>query len=688
MLITELIDPPEDESMFHENETISIRRFPNRALTLLLLLILAGANAGRAQSFDASAAGGPVKLDAPWRLHFGDDPAYAQPGFDDSQWTLHRIDKDWASERNNGYGGQGGYAWYRMRVTVPKGNEPLALAIFPPATAEEVYIDGALVGAIGRMRPEPVWTAPRDVYAIAVPAALHGRSVEVALRAWETPLAARYLSAGAAAYPSGLGAAGDEERFVSLEQQNRWVAKIPDWVVDMLGVAVGLFSFGLFLLQRHAREYAYAAIFFCGFPADKFYDWVSQQTGASVVFFTHVYIFTGSALLCLWLLFTWKFVRARADRLLYACLAAAWIPSISAPLVVLGAIRIAGSFLSEAAMYLFLAIAVFIRLYTLARCGNRDAQLFLIPFSLWALSNCVWSIIWALGTSGIVWSSAWILHHGSRFDITWGNVLELLLNLAVGAVLVLRFTRSATQEQRLRTEMEAARRVQGQLVPADLPQLAAFACDAAYRAAAEVGGDFYQVFPRPDGSALILVGDVSGKGLRAAMVGTLIVGAAGALAQENLAPAVMLDRLNRHLHGRTDGGFATCLCALLGPDGTLSIANAGHLPPYRNGEECELDSGLPLGISDIVEYTETTLQLGPGDRLTFLSDGVVEAQTASGELFGFDRTRAISQLSAEQIAVEAQRFGQQDDITVLTLTRFAPDEESRTEVVTPLLAPA
>jgi len=87
-------------------------------------------------------------------------------------------------------------------------------------------------------------------------------------------------------------------------------------------------------------------------------------------------------------------------------------------------------------------------------------------------------------------------------------------------VLVLRFSRSEKQEQRLRTEMEAARRAQGQLVPADLPQFAAFACDAAYRAAGEVGGDFYQVFPRSDGSALILVGDVSGKGLRAAMLGT------------------------------------------------------------------------------------------------------------------------------------------------------------------------
>jgi hypothetical protein len=635
---------------------------------LFALLSLAVTLSSPAQQVDASAIVGSTPLNAPWRLHFGDDPAYAQPGFDDSHWTLHRIDKDWASEGHNGYGGHGCYAWYRMRVVLPKGNEPLALAIYPPGSAVEVYIDGALAGTIGRMRPEPVWTVSGSVYAVAVPSALHGHSVEVALRDWISPLVAPYLAAGAASHPPLLGAAGDVERMVSLEQQNRWVVKIPDWAVDMLGVAVGLFSLGLFLLQRHAREYAYAAVFLCGFAADNLYMWARQQTTASVPIFAHVYAFANSALLCLWLLFTWEFMRARADRLLYACLAAAWIESISTPLVILGVIRIAGSFWSYAAMYLFLAIAVFVRLYTLARRGNRDAQLFLIPFSLWALANCISEIIWALDTSGIVnLFRAGVLYHGSRFDITWGNVLGLLFNLAVGAVLVLRYARSAQQEQRLRTEMEAARRVQGQLVPADLPQLAAFACDAAYRAAGEVGGDFYQVFPRPDGSALILVGDVSGKGLRAAMLGTLIVGAAGTLAQENLSPAEMLNRLNRRLHGCTDGAFATCLCALLAPDGTLSIANAGHLAPYLNGTELPCESGLPLGILSAADYTETCVQLDPDDALTFMSDGVVEARSAAGELFGFDRTREISAYSAQQIADAAARFGQEDDITVLTV---------------------
>jgi sigma-B regulation protein RsbU (phosphoserine phosphatase) len=643
-----------------------------RFVVVALLTVVAAALPAPAQQVDASATGGPTPLDAPWRLHFGDDPAYAQPGFDDSHWILHRIDKDWASEGRKGYAG---YAWYRMRVVLPGSSEPLAIAIYPPANAIEVYIDGALAGTLGRMRPEPALTHLRTVYAIPVPAGLHRRSVEVALRAWEDKRTAPYLGAGAASHPALLGTARDLDRITALEQENRWLAKFPDWAVDMAGLCAGLFSFGLFLLQRQAREYAYAAAYLCGSAASDVLFWILHQAGADQPITANAFGVLDSVLVCFWLLFTWGFVRARADRLLYACLAAAWMLAFATPLVdVFRVIGIGGFYWIVAAVYLFLSIAVFIRLFTLARRGNRDGQLFLVPFFLSMVVESILGIVAALYASGVVnLLSERTLYRGPYFDVTWEQLFTILSYFAIGAVLVLRFARSARQEQRLHTEMESARRVQGQLVPAQLPQLTGFACDAAYRSASEVGGDFYQLFPRTDGSALILIGDVSGKGLRAAMLGTLIVGAPGALGQENLAPAEMLDRLNRYLYGRTDGGFATCLCAEIGADGRLVLANAGHLAPYRNGEELPLDSELPLGIAASANYTESTLQLAPADRLTFISDGVVEARNLSGELFGFDRAAAISNQSAEQIAHAAQRFGQEDDITVLTLT-FAPVE--------------
>ncbi|MBV8632653.1 MAG: SpoIIE family protein phosphatase [Silvibacterium sp.] len=642
------------------------RRFPVSALIILLLLILAGVNAGQAQSFDASNTGGPTPLDAPWRLQFGDDPAYAQPGFDDSHWTLHRIDKDWASAGHKGYAG---YAWYRMRVILPKGNEPLAIAIYPPAEAAvEVYIDGALAGTIGRMRPEPVWTMRRDVYAIAVPAALHGRPVELALRVWESPLQAVNPGAGAASHPPLAGTAADVERIVSLEQQNRWVAQIPDWVVDMLGVAVGLFSLGLFLLQRHAREYAYAAGFLLGLGVEPLYMWISIQTGADARIFWQVDMGMRSLSTYFWVLFTWSFVRARADRLLYACLAASWILSIGAALVNLGIIHNAGYYWMIAAADLFLSSAVFVRLYTLARRGNRDAKLFLVPFTLWIAMWCVMVSIEALYYSGIVdLTGAMILYHDARFTITWIHVGWVVLILAVGTVLVLRFARSAEQEQRLRTEMESARTVQQILVPEEVPSIPGFSIQAVYHPAGEVGGDFYQVLPIPNGGLLAVIGDVSGKGMPAAMTVSLLVGTIRTLAQYTHDPAEVLTAMNQRMMGRSSGGFTTALVLRLDPDGTLTAANAGHLVPYANGKELDIDNSLPLGITTCAAYSNSTLHLEADTTLTLLTDGVVEAQNAKGELFGFDRAAEISSRPAQKVAEAAQAFGQQDDITVVTL---------------------
>jgi serine phosphatase RsbU (regulator of sigma subunit) len=119
--------------------------------------------------------------------------------------------------------------------------------------------------------------------------------------------------------------------------------------------------------------------------------------------------------------------------------------------------------------------------------------------------------------------------------------------------------------------------------------------------------------------------------------------------------------------GRSHGGFTTCLVVHITAQGRLTVANAGHLPPYLNGHEIQIPGSLPLGILPQVHYETIVLTLTPGDRLTFVSDGVVEAQSRSGELFGFDRTRAISGDPATRIAEAARTFGQSDDITVVTV---------------------
>jgi serine phosphatase RsbU (regulator of sigma subunit) len=186
----------------------------------------------------------------------------------------------------------------------------------------------------------------------------------------------------------------------------------------------------------------------------------------------------------------------------------------------------------------------------------------------------------------------------------------------------------------------------------------------AYTPASHVGGDFYRVFPAGEGAILVVVGDVSGKGLRAAMTVSVLVGCMEAI--RTRMPGAFLAELNNVAKAHLKSGFVTCCAALMKPSGEVRIANAGHLAPYADGREVEVEAGLPLGIVRDVEYPETD---ATGDRFTFLSDGVLEAANSAHELFGFDRSREISIQPAAAIAQAAQTWGQNDDITVVTVSR-------------------
>src|SRR5581483_6845248 len=126
--------------------------------------------------------------------------------------------------------------------------------------------------------------------------------------------------------------------------------------------------------------------------------------------------------------------------------------------------------------------------------------------------------------------------------------------------------------------------------------------------------------------------------------------------------------MNRRMFARSQGGFTTCLVLRLDATGNLTLANAGHIAPYLQGREIEMDSGLPLGLIESATYSEVQVRLAPENQLTLLTDGVVEARKPSGELLGFERTRELSVQSAHDVARAAQSFGQEDDITVLTLS--------------------
>jgi serine phosphatase RsbU (regulator of sigma subunit) len=108
-------------------------------------------------------------------------------------------------------------------------------------------------------------------------------------------------------------------------------------------------------------------------------------------------------------------------------------------------------------------------------------------------------------------------------------------------------------------------------------------------------------------------------------------------------------------------------------DGAVTLANAGHLPPYLNGKPVEVEGALPLGVTDHPGFTVTHFQLQENDRLLLASDGIVEAMDEQGRLFGFERLQELlqSRLTAAEVATAAQSFGQQDDISVIAVTRTA-----------------
>jgi hypothetical protein len=239
------------------------------------------------------------------------------------------------------------------------------------------------------------------------------------------------------------------------------------------------------------------------------------------------------------------------------------------------------------------------------------------------------------------------------------------------AILVLDLVRERDEKQRLAAELAASRAVQQVLIPEEIPEVAGFAIDAVYEPYGEVGGDFYQILPLAEGGALIVIGDVSGKGMAAAMMVSLLVGTLNVLAEIERSPAKLLEELNRRVAGRSHGGFTTCLILRVAADGSVTMANAGHITPYLRGEELTCENGLPLGLVAAASYVESSFHLGAGERLTLMTDGVVEGRNGTGELFGFERTAQLSRETVTTVANAVKRWGQEDDITVLTVMREA-----------------
>jgi hypothetical protein len=231
--------------------------------------------------------------------------------------------------------------------------------------------------------------------------------------------------------------------------------------------------------------------------------------------------------------------------------------------------------------------------------------------------------------------------------------------------------RLETEKAAIETELAAAREIQRIMVPQELPPAPGYAIESIYRPAAQVGGDFFQVIPLGDDQTLVVIGDVSGKGLSAAMIVSMLIGMLRTISSISRDPSRILTELNSMLFEHKHSGFVTCLAVRLDPSGSVTVANAGHLAPWLNGDEIAFTGSLPLSVIASATPEQVVFEMRSGDRLTLLTDGVVEARDPQGVLFGFDRTQSALRQDASPLALAeaAIHHGQDDDLTVISILR-------------------
>ncbi|HEX4320039.1 MAG TPA: PP2C family protein-serine/threonine phosphatase [Acidobacteriaceae bacterium] len=627
-----------------------------------------------------------VPLDGRWRFHPGDDAddskGWATPTFDDSSWPLLATDKPWSDQ---GYPGMSGFGWYRFSVLVPASHPALAMELAPMMTSYQAFVDGHLAASVGKMPPNIFPNADWNYQVIPLAGQADGQSqaaphrFQIAIRVWNSPIWASYIGGGPSDQIVGhlMGASDLIVVENAHHREHRRLLFVDRFAYSIVAFIVGITIFGLFLFRPGEREYLWFAILL-----------ISKAVDSTLTVLFQVYsippvpifdIFDGLLVACAqvaFVLFLTRVLKARKNLLWYVILVAALVSPIFNVAYWPGWLSSATGGMVQVFCLLPSSIWMLVILGAAALRRNVNARLLLLPVvlvqGLWITDN----VIIVLNQYGLPIEARLIETPlvVAPFTMHPSLLAELLFLFAMLAFLIRRFTIASRREERWESALEAARQVQNLLLPEAIPQIEGFAIECVYRPADAVGGDFFQILPVAgsggESNLLIVVGDVAGKGLPAAMMVSMIVGVIRAEAAHTSDPGELASALNDRMTGRGSdfgSGFTTCLCAYLSASGRLVLANAGHLPPYRNGIELPMPGALPLGMLTGVSYELITAQLQPGDRLTFVSDGVVEAQNKAGELLGFDRTQALSTKSAAEIAEAASRFGQVDDITVVTI---------------------
>lgn len=603
-----------------------------------------------------------LDLSGEWRIKPSDNTEYASPSLNDSDWQTLRLPKDRTRPSRE--------FWLRKWATLPEcaAGQPLSLTLgLPNSGAYEVYWSGLMVGRTGHLDdmsdaeiPRPrTFNIPKEAVTANAPTliAIRASSLTAKPPSWSMPDQGPYLITSPAQAPVNEGQRQMLERFTGGSTRLLFAASF---------AAVGLLGLMLWLSYRERQELLWFSLvllfkaigdlysvygFLSGYGEFNASGAATRQAliSASVapVLGTFVAVLSG-----------------RRSRVVYAAI---WIGWMVLPASIYFRLdHRSGLYFAQIWVY-SIAVATLIRTWWRAtRKGDFRAEAHLLRmFVLLYLFGVIRNWASLALESRALYSSRDSVINGFRlgqYSVSATSLLLAAVMLAVMTILIRNIAADRKKKQRLEDEMYAAQTMQRLLLPVTTGE----GFQAVYEPAREVGGDFYQVAERSDGSRMVLVGDVSGKGLEPAMTAAVVVGAFRSTNTQS--PADVLSILNRALAGQGRKGFVTCCCARFGPDGSVVMANAGHPSPYADGRELDLPAGLPLGITEAAEYEDARVE---GSAFTFISDGVLEAANPAGELFGFERTRELSGKSAQAIADAAKSWGQNDDITVVTVRRAA-----------------
>ena len=638
-------------------------------------------------------------LDGPWQFHLGDDPLWALLSYDDSRWEKQMALRPWGEQGHPSYTG---FAWYRLHLSLNSASDnrnDFALLVPHLDDVYEVYWNGRSIGRSGRFPPYPIWyrsSAEPAIYTLS-PGTTQSPERELqgilAIRVWKAPLFSD--DSGLSGGFEGAPVVGSPDSVAAYKTtlDYQWLrANLVSFSEYLLYGIAGLLSFLSWLRDRQQRT----LLWMTGFALSPLIRLalyglrIAWPVGLSNALGPPV---SSIRDISLWFLLIWLLHLGHNPtliRLIRRCAVVSLCATILDGLLSLLDASVGWFWLIQIldAMFTgiyFITAAMPLLIVALAIKQRRRLDLARRLLVIAAFLSGMMQVIQGLAPQGSRFTH-WTLANKLREPIflIHGSAVSLptLTGTFLLAALVYAIYRTSMEDRRRRSlldqEMSSARELQQVLIPETVPSIRGFAITSSYRPALEVGGDFFQVIPLDDDFTLVILGDVSGKGIKAAIAVSLIVGLVRVLVETTQSPAQLLTELNRRLCGRLRDGFATCLTLRVDSRGNCLIASAGHPPPYLNDQELEVPGSFPLGLFPVVAYEESWLRLQENDHLALYTDGLLEARNKTGEIYGFDRVRELfATLPDAATATEAAvLFGQDDDITVVTLVRVAMGEES------------